>query len=238
MTSPPNPGLATTPAPTPPSQAAPTPARLTAIVWALAGLLLAGFPLVRPWQDKSGDLVGAFTDPRWVIAHSLGAAGFVALAVALRLRGSTDLRVTDPRVKGSRVTGSRSPSTEAWAWAAVALLLPYYGAEGVGLHGVAVASADAGVVERAAESIRYTALPVATFALGLLALAIAGGRIAWSAWSGTGAARASAVVAGFGLATYLPQFFLPPSGRIAHGVILGAALVVLAVTSWRTSARR
>ena len=35
----------------------------------------------------------------------------------------------------------------------------------------------------------------------------------------------------------LPQFFLPPAARIAHGLVLAAELAVLAASLWRTRAR-
>jgi hypothetical protein len=39
-----------------------------------------------------------------------------------------------------------------------------------------------------------------------------------------------------GLALFLPQFYLPPAARIAHGVLIGIGLAILAVSLWRTKA--
>jgi hypothetical protein len=36
-----------------------------------------------------------------------------------------------------------------------------------------------------------------------------------------------------GLALFLPQFYLPPAARIAHGLLTGVGLALLAIYLWR-----
>jgi hypothetical protein len=40
--------------------------------------------------------------------------------------------------------------------------------------------------------------------------------------------RIGLVLTAIALLTYLPQFFFPPSGRIGHGIVLAAGLLLLA----------
>lgn len=72
-----------------------------------------------------------------------------------------------------------------------------------------------------------------TFALGPLLFAAVGVCLSLGTRTESVVPRVAAAVAGLGLATFLPQFFLPPTGRVAHGLVLGAALVLLAATAGR-----
>ena len=62
--------------------------------------------------------------------------------------------------------------------------------------------------------------------MGLLLLAAGGVALAVTLWRHS--ARAAAVLLGAGLALYLPQFWFPPAGRVLHGLVLAAGLVLLA----------
>lgn len=184
------------------------------IALALAGLGFAAFPLLRPWGDDSADLfevAASFADPRWVIAHALSMLAFIALALGLR--------------------AARRPRLELGAWLGAALVLPFYGAEAFGLHAIGNAVVAAGDVHRLAETeaIRADPIALAGFALGLLFIAAVGlGFVVSAKGAGTLLTRIAVTVAGVGLVTYLPQFFLPAAGRIAHGVVLGGVLLVCA----------
>ena len=62
-------------------------------------------------------------------------------------------------------------------WLAVALLLPYYGAEAYGLNELgryATEHGDAGVLD-VADAFRYAPFEMTTFALGLFVLVLVGG---------------------------------------------------------------
>lgn len=49
--------------------------------------------------------------------------------------------------------------------------------------------------------------------------------------------RYSGILFAIGFALFLPQFYLPPAARIAHGVLTGIGLAVLARSLWRAKAR-
>ncbi|MFD0867349.1 hypothetical protein ACFQ06_16255, partial [Tessaracoccus lubricantis] len=60
-----------------------------------SGVGFALFPMLRPWGDKAmtqEGMVAAFGSSWWLVAHLLGAGGFVALSVALALRARVERR--------------------------------------------------------------------------------------------------------------------------------------------------
>jgi hypothetical protein len=195
----------------------------TRVALVVAGLLLAAYPLSRPWADTSpGGAPEAFASPWWPIAHTAAVLGFIALALALRAwpASGDPSPLRDPRRAESR------------AWIAVALLGPYYGGEAYVLHEIGRRAQDVGdpSLVDLADQFRYAAIPLTIFALGLLALALVGGRLIALTRDRGRVARVAGILAGLGLLTYLPQFFLPPVGRIAHGLLLGAGLLLLGVS--------
>lgn len=207
------------------------PARTTTITAGLvvAGLAFAAYPALRPYGPESGlrgaaDLGSVF----WLVAHVLGMLGFVSLALVLRAAAD---RVPWPW------TGRPVREAETRMWLAVALLLPYYGAEAYGLNALgryAVEQGDAGALD-VADTFRYAPFEVTTFAAGLLLLVLVGGRIAHGLWLTGHLGRTGGLLTGLGLATYLPQFFGSPTVRIAHGVALGIGLVLVAVATQRSA---
>ncbi|GGO76734.1 hypothetical protein [Nocardioides deserti] len=204
-----------------------TAATTTAVALAVAGVALATYPALRPYGPESGAAGAAdFASTAWLLSHALGMVGFVAIAVALRVASAAPPWPW---------TGRPVREAESRAWLAVALLLPYYGAEAYGLHAVgrhALDSGDAGVLS-VADAFRYAPLEVTTFGLGLLVLVLVGGRLAHGLWHTGRLGRAGGVLAGLGLVTYLPQFFGTPGVRVLHGVVLGAGLVLVALATAR-----
>ena len=137
---------------------------------AVAGVALAAYPALRPYGPEAG-LVGAadFGSTAWLVAHALGMLGFVTLAFTLR---AAAVRPPWPW------TGRPVREVETRAWLAVALLLPYYGAEAYGLNEIgryATDHGDAGVLD-VADAFRYAPFEIITFTLGLFALLLVGGR--------------------------------------------------------------
>jgi len=202
----------------------------TAIALAISGVSFAAYPALRPYGPESG-LAGAadFGATAWLVAHVLGMVGFVSLAFALR---SASVAPPWPW------SGQPVRRAETRMWLAVALLLPYYGAEAYGLNALgryATEHGDAGVID-VADAFRYAPFEMTTFALGLFLLVLVGGRLAHGLWRSGRLARTGGVLAGLGLATYLPQFFGTPEVRIAHGVVLGLGLVLTALATRRTPA--
>lgn len=193
-----------TPAASARTQNEPSPGRRTALLLAVAGVAFIAYPALRPYGPETG-VEGArdLASNAWLLAHLLGVLGFSAVAFAMR---------------------------STWAWLAVALLLPYYGAEAYGLQSVAQYALDESNpdVLAIADSFRYAAVPVTLFSLGFVALAVAGVQLARGLWSCGTLLRTGGLLAALGLATYLPQFFVGPAGRVGHGVVLGLGLLLVA----------
>lgn len=198
--------------------------RTGALLLALAGALFLAFPLLRPWVPEdvaSSELVAAFASGPWIAAHLCGAAGFVLLPAAfLGLRA---------RLAGTR---GRAPASGAvvTAWLGAGLVLPYFGAEVFGIHAVARDALTAGGLDLlpTVDAIRSQPVAMTLFGLGLLAVAASGVLAAVAAWRGGLAPRWVGLPLAAGLALYLPQFFLAPAGRVAHGVLLAAGCLLAA----------
>jgi len=184
---------------------------------AAAGVLFVLYPVLRPYSSESG-LAGAraFGSDRWVLAHICGMAAFGCFAAACNLTAQRLTRLS--------------------ALLGVALILPYYGAEAFGLHAIGLAALSRGEASLTgvSDSVRNDPTALMTFGAGWIALAIAGLALARTLWAR--GAHTGAALAGAGLVLYLPQFFGPPPIRIAHGVILGVGLVIVAVQLTRRPA--
>jgi hypothetical protein len=192
---------------TAPTRPALAPHALTppAVLLGLAGLLFVVYPVVRPYGDAApaGEAI-AFSSPAWVVAHLAAVAGFVLVGLALRGFG-----------RAAEVT---------W-WVGTGLVLPYYGAEVFALH-VLGQRLSGRELSDVAEAIRLGPAAAVVFVAGLVALAVAGVLLA---------VREGVVAVPFAVAMvgFLPQFFAGPEVRIAHGVLLGVGLVLLAVRAAR-----
>lgn len=183
-----------------------------------SGALMAAYLLARPYGDShGGDTLAAaeaFASPLWTTAHLAGAAALCALAAAWA-------RAATGWPRWASVTG-------------VALALPYYGAETFALHeiGARALAGDPGALELVA-AVRDNPVGMTLFGVGLLALA-AGGVGAALRSGARGALLPLAVVA----ALFLPQFFLPPVGRIAYGVLFAAVAAYAAYAAYAARATR
>ncbi|MGO2097277.1 MAG: hypothetical protein ACTH2J_08890 [Candidatus Microbacterium stercoravium] len=208
------------------------PQPITTVYALLAGVLMATFQLLRPWGDVSEEpaaIAEAFADTRWVIAHLAGAASFVMLALLAQVVAAASPAVT----AGGAARQPRVARTAKISMAAGALLiLPYYGAETFALHEIgrsAVEGASIDVVGLSG-SIRMNIVAVTLFGIGLLLIAVAGiclsiasvraGVAPWGAWP-----------IGVLAALALPQFALPPVGRMAYGVAFLIAAILFAVAA-------
>ena len=189
---------------------------------AVAGLAFAGYPLLRPYGPEAGPGFAAdLASPLWLTSHVLGMVGFTALALALRALVTSG---TPWRWAGRPIR-----EVETRMWLALALLLPYYGAEAYGLSAVGRHALEGDTdVLAVAESFRYAPFEVTTFTVGLLLLVLVGGRLVHGTWAAGGTTRLGGLLAGLALATYLPQFFTTPEVRMGHGIVLGLGLITLA----------
>jgi hypothetical protein len=208
--------------------------RTTATTWlfAVAGVLLALYPALRPWADVTVEgMPAAFTSPAWIPAHLAAVVAFVLVAFALFGLHST---LVSPAV---RTGGARVARRAAVIWSAGAtLVLPYYGAEAFVLPVIGeriLRTGDASLLELA-EGFRMGPWPATTFLAGLLLLAVAGVLVAVAVARSGVLPRWAGVPFALAFALYLPQFFGPPALRIAHGVLVAAGCLVLAAVTRRS----
>lgn len=196
--------------------------------WVLtSGLLMAAYLLLRPYGDTRGvgDTAEAFASPWWLVAHLCG-VGALASFAAFAWGSAGSGRLGDA-VRGSAVVG-------------VVLVLPYYGAESFGLHAIGQAYLDGEVANLdLADAVRNHPAAITTFGIGLLLLAVAGVTSALAVTRtlvgrADGLSRYAAWPLGLLVAVFLPQFYLPPVGRMAFGVVY----LVAAVWVWRAMRSR
>lgn len=201
-----------------------------------SGTLMAAYLLLRPYGDTSGDqahTAAAFASWQWVASH---VSGLLALAAWAWL---TQRLVDTSRSHGTPTHISLSARVARGTGLAGALLaLPYYGAETFGLHALGRAhQADATfALTELTDAVRNQPVALTLFAVGLLALAASGiaTALTWRQLATT--RRWAAWPVGVLLALFLPQFYLPPTGRMAYGVAFAVAAVSLAVAA-RTQRR-
>lgn len=177
------------------------------------GALMAAYLLLRPYGDsvdgESAAAAEAFASSLWIWSHLAGAAALVALAALWALL-----------------------STGPTRWAAVAgaaLVLPYYGAETFALHAIGMRARTQPDVLPLVPAVRDNPVAMTLFGIGLIALAGAGiaAAVRWRREHHRGSRHGRIAGAWLPLAVvaalFLPQFFMPPAGRIAYGLLFAAA---------------
>jgi hypothetical protein len=205
--------------------------RWGAVALAVAGVLFVLYPAVRPWQDETTveGATKAMSSGAWVAAHLFAMVGFILVALGLLALWDAVSRTPAERLAlAAVVTG----------WVGAGLTLPYYGAEDFGLNAIARKAADGKVPDLLGlvEAVRFSAVPIATFGLGLLLLAAGAVLAAVATWRSGVLPRSSGILFGVAFALFLPQFFTPPAVRIAHGVLVAAGSIWLALALWRAGA--
>ncbi|MEV4416787.1 hypothetical protein [Catellatospora sp. NPDC049609] len=205
--------------------------RLAAAALALAGVLFALYPGLRPWRDET-TLQGAqesMSSGWWVATHLFAMIGFILVPLALlAVRRVLDGTRAEPLALTAAVT----------TWIGAGLTLSYYGAEDYALNVLATRSVAGDQLDllALAEGIRYQSTAVTVFGLGLVLLGV-GAVLAAVAIARSGVLpRLSGVLFAVGFAAFLPQFFTPAPVRIGHGILLAAGCVQLAVALWRAAA--
>src|SRR5262249_48036508 len=128
----------------------------------------------------------------------------------------------------------------AWvtSWIGAGLTLPYYGAEDFGLNAIAGKSADGAPLDLLGlvDAVRYGPVQATIFALGLLSLGAGAVLAAVAVWRSAVLPRYSGIPFALGFALFIPQFYTPPAARIAHGVLVAAGSIWLALALWRAEA--
>ena len=203
--------------------------RLGALSLAIAGILFVLYPAIRPFSDET-TLQGAaaFASPAWLLAHMLAMVGFTLLAVGLL---------------GLTAALSESAAERLAYWASVVsvvgigLTLPYYGGEAFGLHAIgqeALSEHNAALVGLA--NVVRSGPELVMFAVGLLLIAAGAIMAATAIWKSRMLSRWSGVPFALGFALYIPQFFGTQPLRVAHGLLVAAGCLWIAVEMWRSLA--
>lgn len=204
--------------------------RSGALVLAVAGVLLFLYPAVRPWQDESTveGATRAMSSGAWVAAHLFAMVGFTLVVLGLVAMWSAVSRTRAERLALAAV---------ATGWIGVGLTLPYFGAEDFGLNAIARKAAEGQVVDLLGlvDVVRFSPVPATTFAVGLLLLGAGAVLAAVAIWRSGVLPRSSGVLFAAGFVLFLPQFFTPPAVRIAHGVLVAADSIWLALALWRAT---
>jgi hypothetical protein len=188
----------------------------------LAGACFALYPALRPFSDeKSLDGAHAFASARWLVAHSLGIAAFILLAVGLF--------AVYELIEGTRARRTARAGL-LLSWIGAGLVLPYYGAEVFGLHAAGqqgLATGDTGTFDTLIHAIRWEA-GVWFIIAGLLLLAAGTITFAVAVWRSAALPRWSAIPLAALTALYIPQFAASQPIRVAYGILLAGACFTLA----------
>ena len=204
--------------------------RAGAAALAAAGVLFAAYPALRPWHDE-GTVAGAtasMSSTAWVTAHFFAMLGFILMPLGLlALRAALAATRAEPLARTAAVL----------AWIGSGLVLPYYGAEDFGLHAIAGSAVPGAGLLGLVHAVRYQPLAMTIFAAGLLLLAAAAIMAAVAVWRSHVLPRTSGMLFAAGIALFLPQFFSPAPVRIAHGILVAAGSIVLAVALWAWAGR-
>lgn len=189
------------------------------------GVLMAVYLLVRPYGDagSESETAQAFASTAWLVAHVCGALALASVGrLGLRLADLTD-SVAARVARSSGLAGA-------------VLVLPYYGAETFALHVIGRRALTDPAALALAEEVRNVPVALATFGIGLVLLMVAGVAI------GIAATRALALRPGWAAwplaaltALFPVQFFVPPAGRMAFGVLYAASAAVLVLGVLRAS---
>jgi hypothetical protein len=209
---------------------APARTRLGAAALAAAGVLFFLYPAVRPWEDEStlDGATKAMSSGAWVASHLFAMIGFILIPLGLlAVHGAVS------RTGAERLGFTALVTT----WIGVGLTLPYYGAEDFGLNAIARKAKEGQVRDLLdlVDTVRFGPAQATLFAVGLLLLGVGAVLVAITVWRSGVLPRSSGILFGVGFALFLPQFFTPPAVRIAHGVLVAAGSIWLALALWRTS---
>ncbi|TCN54317.1 hypothetical protein EV641_105342 [Rhodococcus sp. SMB37] len=173
---------------------------VAATLLVVAGILFALFPLTRPFAPGGGaDTLEQFGSIWWTLAHLAGAAAFILTALAF-----AELRI--------------APLATAAIGVGSALTLLYFGAETFALH--ELTAVDGETALELAELIRTGTAAMIAFGVGLLLVAVGAIVVLVSAVRARWISVLPAGISAAGYLLYIPQFFVSPTLRIAHGVLM------------------
>jgi hypothetical protein len=209
--------------------------RFGSLALGLSALLLAAFPLIRPFfsmdpRDPAETLAAASTlvvSTSWFVAHLLCTLAFVLLLYGLIILYAAL---------------ASSPMERRAFWAMVsslagsALILPMLGVETYMLPvlGKLYLAGQSGIFP--AIDMIYLGPAVGVFLVALLLLAIGAVTFAVAIWHSRMLPRLAAILFAAGLALWFPPF--PEVVRIVDGFVIGVGGVWLAVSLWHKASGR
>ena len=192
---------------------------------AAAGILFVLYPAIRPFSDEvSLEGAAAFGSTAWVVAHMLAMVAFTLLMVGLL--GLYSLLVD---------TRAERLSFQALVVGLVGagLALPFYGGGDLGPHALGQESL------RQHSPALLTLAPVirgqpqlTMFTLGLLAVGVSSVLVAIAVWKSGRLIKWNGIPFAVAFALYLPQFFGTQPVRVAHGLLVAAGCLWLAIAMW------
>lgn len=202
--------------------------RLGAVSLTASGLLFVLYPAIRPFSDeKSLQGAAAFGSTAWLVAHMLAMVGFTLLALGLLgLSISLQESAVEPLAFRAFVVSLLG----------IGLTLPYYGGEAFGLHAIgqeALAEHSAALVSLA--DVVRSGPGLVMFGLGLLLLGVGAIMAATAVWKSGMFPRWSGVPFALAFALYIPQFFGTQPIRVAHGLLVAAGCLWIAIGMWQRS---
>lgn len=202
--------------------------RLGSGALAVAGILFVLYPAIRPFSDETSlQGAAAFASTAWIVAHMLAIGGFILLMLGLlglhsALQDSSVERLSFRALVVGLI--------------GVGLTLPFYGGEAFGLHAIgqeALRQQNAALVSL---TVVIRGEPqLLMFTAGLLLIAISAIIVATAVWKSGTLAKWSGIPFALGFALYLPQFFGTQPIRVAHGLLVTAGCLWIAVGLWRQS---
>jgi uncharacterized membrane protein len=204
--------------------------RLGAVAIAVSGLLFLLYPAVRPWNDETtaAGATASMSSGGWVAAHLFAIIGFILVPLGLlAVHKAIGHTTAEPLALAAVVT----------TWLGAGLTLPYFGAEDFALNAIAKKSVQGPRLDLVdlAQAIRFGPAAATSFLVGLLLLAVGAILAAVAIWRSGALPRSSGILFALGFALFIPQFYFPPAGRIAHGVLVAIGMVWLARAVWRGS---
>lgn len=204
--------------------------RLGALSLGVSGILFVLYPAIRPFSDEASlQGAAAFGSTAWILAHMLAMVGFTLLALGL-----LGLHISLQESAVERLAFRALVATLM----GVGLTLPFYGGEAFGLHAIGQeALRQHSVALVALANVVRTGPQLVMFLVGLSLLTVATIMAATAVWKSGRFPKWSGVPLALGFALYIPQFFGTQPLRVAHGLLVAAGCLWLAVGMWQQSTR-
>ena len=200
--------------------------RMSAAALAAAGVLFVLYPAIRPFSDETSlQGAAAFGSTAWLVAHMMAMVGFTLLGIGLL---GLYLVLQDTRAERHAFRAL------VIGMLGIGLTLPYYGGEAFGLHAVgqeALRQHSAALISLA--PVIRGEPELLMFTVGLLLLAVSAVVAAIAVWKSLVLPKWSGVPLAVAFVLFIPQFLGSQPIRVAHGLLVTAGCVWLALVLWQ-----